>query len=76
MADECDFASDMQLKAADAFAASRLDRLATAYLVASAEVCGCGTAIPEARRKAVPGVLRCTFCQAKAERREVTHGRA
>ncbi|MDM3884660.1 TraR/DksA C4-type zinc finger protein [Pseudomonas sp. BCRC 81390] len=76
MADECDFAADMELKAADAFVAQRLDRLAAAHLADSAEVCACGTAIPEARRKAVPGVLRCTFCQVKAERRGVTHGRA
>lgn len=76
MADECDFATGMELKAADDFTARRLERIAVASLAESAEVCGCGTDIPEARRKAVPGVLRCTFCQNKAERREVTHGRA
>lgn len=28
----------------------------------------CGEAIPPARRVAVPGVRRCAFCQAEAER--------
>ena len=75
MADECDFATDMQLKAADAFAASRLSRLALIPSVPSAAVCECGTPIPAARQAAVPGVTLCTFCQAKTERRGVTHGR-
>lgn len=76
MADECDFATDMQLKAADAFAASRLRRLALLPLAISADVCECGTPIPASRRVAVQGVTLCTLCQAKAERRGVTHGRA
>lgn len=75
MADECDFATDLQLRAAEAFAAKRLNSIALVYPAASAEVCDCGAPIPEARRKAVPGVWLCTFCQAKAERREVRHGR-
>lgn len=29
----------------------------------SAKVCGCGTRIPAARRKAVPGVQTCVECQ-------------
>lgn len=76
MADECDFATDMQLKAADAFAASRMSRLALLPLAISADVCECGTPIPAARREAVPGVTLCTFCQSRAERRGVTHGRS
>lgn len=76
MADECDFATDMQLKAADAFAASRLSRLALLSSARSAAVCECGTPISAARREAVPGVTLCTFCQAKAERLGVTYGRA
>jgi phage/conjugal plasmid C-4 type zinc finger TraR family protein len=36
----------------------------------SAEECEeCGDEIPEARRKAVPGVQFCVFCQEKLERR-------
>jgi len=36
----------------------------------SAEFCEeCGDEIPEARRKAVPGVQFCVFCQEKHERR-------
>jgi len=36
----------------------------------SAEECEeCGDEIPEARRKAVPGVQFCVFCQEKHERR-------
>lgn len=36
----------------------------------SAEECEeCGDEIPEARRKAVPGVQLCVFCQEKHERR-------
>ena len=36
----------------------------------SAEECEeCGDEIPEARRKAVPGVQYCVFCQEKHERR-------
>ena len=35
----------------------------------SAEVCDdCGEAIPEARRKALPGVRLCVPCQCRAER--------
>ena len=75
MADECDFATDLQLKAADKFNAWRLNSIALVYPAASAEVCECGAPISEARRKAVPGVFLCTFCKAKAERREVRHGR-
>jgi phage/conjugal plasmid C-4 type zinc finger TraR family protein len=36
----------------------------------SAEFCEeCGDEIPEARRRAVPGVQLCVFCQEKHERR-------
>lgn len=74
MADECDFATDLQLKAADKFNAWRLNSIALVYPAASAEVCECGAPIPEARRKASQG-FPLTFCQTKAERREVRHGR-
>jgi phage/conjugal plasmid C-4 type zinc finger TraR family protein len=33
----------------------------------------CGEKIPEARRKAVPGVRRCVACQAEADGRTVDH---
>ena len=33
----------------------------------------CGEAIPEARRRAVPGVRRCVACQAEADGRYVDH---
>lgn len=33
----------------------------------------CGEAIPEARRKAVPGVRRCVGCQSEADGRYVDH---
>jgi phage/conjugal plasmid C-4 type zinc finger TraR family protein len=33
----------------------------------------CGEAIPEARRRVVPGVRRCLACQAEADRQEVDH---
>lgn len=75
MADECDFATDLQLKAADAFAAVRLSRLALLPLAISADVCECGAPIPAARRVAVPGVTLCTLCQSLTELRGVTHGR-
>jgi phage/conjugal plasmid C-4 type zinc finger TraR family protein len=32
----------------------------------------CGQPIPEARRRAVPGVRRCVECQAQADDRDVT----
>ena len=36
---------------------------------ASAEWCaGCGAAIPDARREAIPGVQLCVDCQTEAER--------
>lgn len=75
MADECDFATDMQLKAADAFAAARMGRIALLPSVKSAEVCDCGAAISAARRAAVPGVTRCRFCQERAERQEAHRAR-
>lgn len=34
----------------------------------------CGKTIPEARRKAVPGVRLCIECQAEIDRREVFSG--
>ena len=38
--------------------------------IPSAEECEeCGDEIPEARRKAVPGVQLCVFCQEKHERK-------
>lgn len=38
----------------------------------SARVCAeCGLAIPEARRKAIPGVQLCIGCQSEIERDEV-----
>lgn len=76
MADECDFAADMELKAADAFAAARLGRLGLLAHAVSAEVCKCGSPIPAARRAAVPGVTLCTHCQAIAERLGVVNVRA
>lgn len=76
MADECDFATDVQLKAADAFTASRLRRLALLPSARSAAVCECGALISAARQSAMPGVTLCTICQDKAERLEVTYGRA
>jgi phage/conjugal plasmid C-4 type zinc finger TraR family protein len=33
----------------------------------------CGEAIPEARRRVVPGVRRCLACQAETDRQEVDH---
>ena len=36
----------------------------------------CGAEIPEARRKALPGVRLCVKCQAKIERLEKTTGSA
>lgn len=33
----------------------------------------CGEAIPEARRRAVPGVRRCVGCQSEADERYVDH---
>lgn len=35
----------------------------------SASECACGEPIPEARRRAVPGVQTCIECQREAERR-------
>jgi phage/conjugal plasmid C-4 type zinc finger TraR family protein len=35
------------------------------------ECAECGDEIPEARRRAVPGVRRCVTCQAEADRQEV-----
>lgn len=35
----------------------------------SAQVCGCGEPIPEARRRALPGVRTCVECQRDIERR-------
>jgi phage/conjugal plasmid C-4 type zinc finger TraR family protein len=32
------------------------------------ECIDCADPIPAARRRAVPGAMRCTFCQAQAER--------
>ena len=34
----------------------------------------CGTAIPEARRKAVPGVRLCVNCQENEDREQATFG--
>jgi phage/conjugal plasmid C-4 type zinc finger TraR family protein len=34
----------------------------------------CDAAIPEARRKAVPGVRLCVACQAASDEQEGTHG--
>ena len=33
----------------------------------------CETAIPEARRKAIPGVRLCVSCQSKNEKQQTTH---
>ena len=33
----------------------------------------CGDPIPEARRRAVPGVRRCIACQSEADRRPADH---
>jgi len=33
----------------------------------------CGAKIPEARRRAIPGVRRCVACQAEADARYVDH---
>lgn len=38
-------------------------------LDAATECIECGDEIPENRRRAVPGALRCVSCQAKIERR-------
>lgn len=76
MADECDFAADMELKAAEAFAAVRLRRLALLTRAVSAEFCECGSPIPAARRAALQGVTLCIHCQAIAERLGVVNVRA
>jgi phage/conjugal plasmid C-4 type zinc finger TraR family protein len=34
----------------------------------------CGTAIPEARREAVPGVRLCVSCQSEVDSEEASHG--
>lgn len=50
---------------------SALERHRRTPPVASAthcEVSQCGVRIPEARRRAIPGVTRCVDCQARIER--------
>lgn len=67
MPDACDFITDVQLKAAEDFSAARLGSLVL-QVPSSASYCPCGAPISAARRAAVPGVKRCTICQARAER--------
>lgn len=48
------------------------------FEIASAEFCEsprCGARIPEARRRAVPGVRLCIECQAREERRAIARRR-
>jgi phage/conjugal plasmid C-4 type zinc finger TraR family protein len=75
MPDEFDRAAERELQLRDD--AIRDQRLraglgdATAWRALSAYHCltdGCGVAIPEARRRALPGVQTCVDCQQQLER--------
>ncbi|WP_248769663.1 TraR/DksA C4-type zinc finger protein [Pseudomonas sp. MWU12-2345] len=74
MPDAGDFATDLQLKAADDFSKARLAKLADSITVNLNGRCICGETIPPARLAAMPGTYRCTRCQAKAERLGVLYG--
>lgn len=66
MADDIDFASERQDRELERLVAAR-----TQYSGDSAEFCTeCDEAIPEARRKHIPGVQLCVSCQADHEKQQ------
>lgn len=73
--DEHDIAQDLAQRERDAaIAAFRAAHPAPAadWQAASAKWCaapGCGERIPDARRRAIPGVQRCVDCQAALDKR-------
>lgn len=66
--DDLDRASEREeISRADAIEAAR-GHYAADWTTASATECvGCGATIPDARRKAVPGLQLCIDCQSAAE---------
>lgn len=66
MSDDVDLAQSRETAERDALIAKATARHAGPVLTAT-ECQDCGEEIPEARRKAVPGVSRCAFCQMELE---------